>query len=81
MKRRREFIARLSGAAAAWPLAALTQSRTMPVIGFAGAQTPELFASRLRAFRQGLAETGHIEGRNVAIEYAGRKVKILDRRP
>jgi len=51
------------------PRALRAQQRAMPVIGFLGGQTPELFASRLCAFRQGLAESGHIEGRNVAIEY------------
>jgi putative ABC transport system substrate-binding protein len=67
--RRRDLIAMIGGAAAAWPISARAQQQTMPVIGFLGAQTPELFASRLRAFRQGLAETGYIEGRNVAVEY------------
>jgi putative tryptophan/tyrosine transport system substrate-binding protein len=66
--KRREFIALLGGAAA-WPVAARAQPSTLSVVGFLGAQTPELFAGRLRAFRQGLAESGHIEGRNVSIEY------------
>ena len=67
--RRREFIGFLGGSLAGWPLAARAQQSAMPVIGYLGAETPAAFASRLRAFRQGLSEIGFIEGRNVAIEF------------
>jgi putative tryptophan/tyrosine transport system substrate-binding protein len=65
--KRREFIALLGGAAA-WPLSARAEP-AMPTIGYIGSETPELFADRLDAFRQGLAAAGYEEGRNVRIEF------------
>jgi putative ABC transport system substrate-binding protein len=65
---RRAFIAALGGAAAC-PLVARGQQGAMPSVGFVGGAWPDLFASRLRAFRQGLSENGYFEGRNVTLEY------------
>ena len=67
--RRREFLGVLSGAAAAWPLAARAQQPAMPLIGLLDSAPPDVQTNLLRSFRQGLNETGYVEGRNVAIEY------------
>jgi putative ABC transport system substrate-binding protein len=66
--RRRDFLAVLGGAAA-WPIAARAQQGALPVVGFLHGESQAVNASRVRAFQQGLSETGYVEGRNVAVEY------------
>jgi ABC-type uncharacterized transport system substrate-binding protein len=78
--RRRELIALLGGAAAAWPTTARAQQPAIPVIGFLDSRSLEGVANRLRGLRQGLKETGHIEGENLTIEYRWAENQI-DRLP
>jgi putative tryptophan/tyrosine transport system substrate-binding protein len=77
---RREFITLLGGAAAAWPLAARAQQATIPVIGFLHPASPDAFPDRLRGFRQGLKDTGYVEGENAMIVYRFAENQI-DRLP
>jgi putative ABC transport system substrate-binding protein len=66
---RREFITLIGGTAVAWPRVACAHQPTMPVIGFLSSLSPDGMTERLRGFRQGLKDTGYVEGENVAIEY------------
>ena len=67
--KRRDLIALLVSAAVGRPLAARAQQKAPPVVGFLGSTSPGGFASYVAAFRQGLSETGYVDGRNVSIEY------------
>jgi putative tryptophan/tyrosine transport system substrate-binding protein len=80
--RRREFVigVGVTGAALTRPLFARAQQSAMPVIGFLGTSSPELYAIRLGVFRDGLKQTGYVEGQNAAIEYRWAQ-DVVDRLP
>jgi|SRR5215472_5335181 len=77
--KRRQFITLLGGAAVAWPLAARAQQGTMPVIGLLDSRAPGDAPQLMVAFRQGLKDTGFVEGQNIRIEYrfAGNQYERL----
>ena len=79
--KRREFITLLGGTAATWPIfARAQQGAKLPSIGFLDSRSPDALADQLRAFRQGLKDTGYVEGANGAIEYRWAENQI-DRLP
>ena len=69
---RRELLAALSGAAAGWPLAARAQQPAMPVIGLLSSASAESYVDVLKAFQQGLQESGYVDGHNLAIHEQAR---------
>jgi ABC-type uncharacterized transport system substrate-binding protein len=74
--RRRDFIKAIVGTAAAWPLTARAQRPRMPVVGFLSFASADGYRAQISAFRQGLQQSGYIEGRNVAIEYRWAEGRI-----
>jgi putative ABC transport system substrate-binding protein len=78
--RRRDVLALLGSGAAAWPFTARAQQQTLPAIGFLYPTSLDTEDDRLRAFRRGLRETGHVEGETVTIEYRSADGE-LDRLP
>ncbi|HEV8465207.1 MAG TPA: hypothetical protein VGQ63_09420 [Pseudolabrys sp.] len=76
--RRRDFIALLGGTAANWPLVTGAQPSARPVVGFLGAGSPGSDGFRATAVRQGLAEAGYVEGRDITIEYRWAEVDTSD---
>jgi putative ABC transport system substrate-binding protein len=78
--RRREFVTLLGGATVAWPLLARAQQTALPVIGFLHSVSPEGYTARVAAYRQGLKDTGFVEGENIVIEFRWAS-GLLDRLP
>ncbi|HUL87439.1 MAG TPA: ABC transporter substrate-binding protein [Pseudolabrys sp.] len=78
--RRREFLTLIGGATVGSPLVAQAQQPALPVIGFLDPRTPEVVAARLRGFRQGLKESGYVDGENVTIVFGWGDDQI-DRMP
>jgi putative ABC transport system substrate-binding protein len=76
---RRQFMTLVGSAAASWPLAAHAQQPATPVIGFLNNGSPGAYQGLVAMFRQGLAETGYEEGRNITVEYrwAGGQIDRL----
>jgi putative tryptophan/tyrosine transport system substrate-binding protein len=79
--KRREFITLLGGAAAVWPIATRAQQPAMPVIGFLNSGSAVQWAHLVAAFRQGLNDSGYVEGRNLTIEFDGRMTRLITCRP
>lgn len=67
--RRREFVKTIAGLAAWWPLSVRAQQSTMPVVGFLSSASPKAYEHFVAAFKNGLAEAGYVEGKNVSIDY------------
>src|SRR6476646_4811217 len=67
--RRRDFISLFGSAVATWPFAARAQQPVMPVVGFLNVASPGPLRQQIAAFREGLKESGYVEGQNVAVEY------------
>jgi putative ABC transport system substrate-binding protein len=78
--RRREFIVLLGSASMVWPVAARAQQPTVPVVGVLDPRLPGNVQDLLRVFRQGLKDTGYVEGENVALEYRWAENQV-DRLP